>query len=73
MKLQLTRDVSRKECPWLSRKFKKGETVHLFQGYTYGVISDAGTACTLESDGAAPFFELPTAALSAGDDAGGKS
>lgn len=57
---QLTRRVSKKECPWLDRAFRKGEIVHEYRGFTYGCIG-AGVACSF--DGGNPFFELPRDAL----------
>lgn len=57
---KLLRRVTKKECPWLDRSFKKGEVVHEFTGHTYGCIG-AGIACSL--DGNNPFFELPINAL----------
>lgn len=55
---QLTRDVTKKECPWLDRDFKKGEVVFEYLDYTYGVIGPDGRAFT-EVIGETPFFELP--------------
>ncbi len=52
------RDVTQKECPWLSRDFKKGEVVFEYLNYTYGVISPNGKAFT-EVIEETPFFELP--------------
>lgn len=60
MQYELTRRVTKKECPWLDRAMKKGEVVHRYSGATYGCIG-AGIACSL--DGGNPFFELPTDAL----------
>lgn len=57
---QLVRRVTKKECPWLNRPFRKGEVVHEFTDCTYGCIGD-GIACSL--DGNTPFFELPRDAL----------
>lgn len=65
VKFRLTRDVKRRECPWLDRTFKKGEIVHEFTGTTYGAIG-AGIPCSL--DGGHPFFELPRGALQRIDD-----
>lgn len=62
MKFVLTRNVTKKECPWLDKGFKKGDEVYRYDGPTYGVISFGGIACTLE-DGKIPFFELPTDAI----------
>ena len=61
MRYELTRDVSRKECPWLDRDLKKGELVSRYEGVTYGCIG-AGIACSW--DGKNPFFEVPRDALS---------
>ena len=59
--LRLTRRVTKKECPWLSRPFRKGEIVYRYDGCTYGCIA-SGIACT-ERDGKTPFFELPQDAV----------
>ena len=60
MKFELTRFVSKKECPWLDRPMDKGEIVHRYDGVTYGCIGD-GIACS--KDGKEPFFELPRNAV----------
>jgi hypothetical protein len=59
-KLILTRDVSKKECSWLGKTFKTGDIVNLYEGFTYGCVSDDGEACTLDGE---TFFELPKDAL----------
>lgn len=61
MKFILTRTVTTKECNWLSRGYSKGTVVFAYSGYTYGCISDNGTAVSLDGD--VPFFELPIDAL----------
>ena len=53
----LTRDVSKKECPWLDNDLKRGSTVYTYDGCTYGVISPSGMAVSF--DGNTPFFEIP--------------
>lgn len=58
----LIRNVTKKECGWLSRTFKKGEIVYEYSGATYGCISLHGTAFTLV-EGETPFFELPNNAV----------
>jgi hypothetical protein len=58
----LTRNVTKKECPWLDRPFKKNETVFEYTGCTYGCISWNGTAFT-EKENETPFFELPNDAV----------
>ena len=60
-KLMLTRDVTREECPWLSRDIKEGEDVFMYQGYTYGCIAEGVAVCEVE--GELPFFELPSDSL----------
>lgn len=60
-KLILTRNVTNKECPWLSKPYKKGTIVYKFYGCTYGCIAD-GIACSEEKD-ENPFFELPENAV----------
>ncbi len=58
-KFILTRIVTQKECSWLERDFLKGEIVYSCSNCTYGCISPGGVACTLDSSGDYPFFELP--------------
>jgi len=58
MKFILTRDVTRDECSWLYRNFKKGDIVYYYSGFTYGSCSSAGLPFTIE-DCETPFFELP--------------
>ena len=62
-RITLKRDVTREECDWLDRDFKKGEEVYLFYGATYGCISGDGKACTLSASGETPFFEIPNDAI----------
>ena len=62
MKLILTRDVSRLECPWLDADMVKGQSVWTYEGCTYGCVSDNGRAVSI-IDGKTPFFELPREAL----------
>ena len=61
-RFQLTRDVTRKECSWLDRDYKKGEIVFEYPLYTYVSLSNEGIACS-DRDSASPFFELPKNAL----------
>lgn len=58
MELELTRNVSKKECPWLNKEFKSGDKVYKYTDHTYGCISHSGIACC-EIEGETPFFELP--------------
>ena len=60
-KYKLIRDITKKECPWLDRTFKKDEIVYKYTGYTYGCISE-GLAVS-EKLNETPFFELTYAAL----------
>lgn len=60
MPLELTRDVTMKECLWLDRDFRKGEKLERYTGPTYGVIGD-GVACRVP--GREIFFEFPRDAL----------
>lgn len=55
---KLTRDLSKKECPWLGKELKKGLTVFQYDGYTYGCVTDSGIAVT-DKPGILPFFEVP--------------
>lgn len=59
---RLTRNVTKKECEWLDRNFKKGEVVYTYHGHVYGCISSDGSPFTLV-DGQEPFFELPDDAV----------
>jgi hypothetical protein len=54
--LKLTRDVTKKECPWLDDDLKAGQTCYLFRGCTYGCIAN-GVAVTLP--GSDEFMEIP--------------
>lgn len=58
----LSRDVTTEECHWLTRDFKKGETVYEYYGHTYGCIGPGGIPVSEEPD-TNPFFELPSDAL----------
>lgn len=62
IKYVLLRDVTKAECDWLDREFKKGETVYKYSGATYGCISWGGVACC-EQPNSTPFFEMPNDAL----------
>lgn len=59
--LILKRDVTMRECSWLDRPLRMGETVYKYDGYTYGCIG-SGIAVTFE-EGKTPFFEVPRDAL----------
>ena len=63
MKFRLNRDVTKEECHWLDRDFKKDEEVYEFYGCTYGCIGNTGTACSLKEGYKEEFFELPENAL----------
>lgn len=60
--MKVNRDVTPEECFWLDETVKEGTSVFLYDGYTYGCITDQGTAITLVK-GQTPFFELPNDAL----------
>lgn len=62
MKLKLMRKVTKQECRWLKRDYKKWEILYSYSGCTNGCISPNGIACTEEKD-KEPFFEIPGAAL----------
>lgn len=61
-KFRVSRNVSREECHWLDEDVPEGTTVYLYSGPTYGCVSGAGMAVSLEQD-QTPFFELPRTAL----------
>lgn len=61
-KFKLTRDVTKKECPWLDRDYKKGEELFEYAGHTYGCISPNGIACS-DKDQESPFYEIPKDSL----------
>jgi hypothetical protein len=61
-KFRITRDVTPDECSWLEGTLERGKELHEYIGYTYGVVSPAGVACSLNS-GETPFFEVPITAL----------
>ena len=60
-KVTVGRDVTQNECSWLERDYKKGETLYLYFGATYGCIG-SGRAVS-EQEGETPFFEFPRDAL----------
>lgn len=62
MKLTLTRDITKEECSWLDRDYKKGEEVYDYHGCVYGCVGFDGLAVT-EVEDQTPFFELPKEAL----------
>jgi hypothetical protein len=55
---RLTRDVTKHECPWLYRDYKKGEIVFEYPLYIQGNITNEGIACS-DRDWESPYFELP--------------
>ncbi len=55
---QLIRDVTTGECPWLDRKWTKGNILYEFTGPTYGCLTRIGGAFC-EEKGGSIFFELP--------------
>lgn len=57
MKIITTREITRKECPWLEANIVKGTILYKYNGYTYGVIGN-GRAVSVEKD-VTPFFEIP--------------
>jgi len=57
----ISRDLSQEEN-YSGRAIKKGETVYLYRGCTYGCISRDGEAVTFKPD-ITPFFEVPADAL----------
>lgn len=61
-RFKLIRDVSKKECPWLEKDYKKDDVVFYYSGYTYGCISYMGVPCSDKLD-EGPFFEMPENSL----------
>ena len=66
--LIVTRDVDKAECHWLTSVNEEGfiaagTTVYRCVKPTYGAVRDM--ACTFDSDGGYPFFELPFDAIKA--------
>lgn len=61
MSHRLLRDVKMSECHWLPRDLRKGETVSLYQGHTYGCISPGGVAVNVANHQG--FTEIPMDAL----------
>lgn len=57
MRIELTRDVTRAECPWLEADLPRGTVLRYFDGCTYGCISNRGIPAS--QDGNYPFFEIP--------------
>jgi len=58
---KVTKDVTKEDYPWLDRDFQEGEIIFLYEGHTYGCITEEGIAMSL--DGKEPFFEFPKEAL----------
>lgn len=58
MEYILIRNVTKKECSWLKRTYKKGEIVYRYNKCTYGCIGPYGIAFS-EVPNKEPFFELP--------------
>lgn len=54
--IMLTRDLTKADG--LDQDRKEGERLYLYNGPTYGCISDSGIACS-EIRGKHPFFEVP--------------
>jgi len=44
MEYKLTRNVTKEECDWLDRDYKKGETLFAYNGCTYGCVSHDGNS-----------------------------
>lgn len=63
MKMFLTRNVTKLECPWLDQDMAKGTSVWTYEGPTYGCVSGNGRAVSAVM-GENPFFEIPRDALS---------
>ena len=55
----LNRDVTKKECSWLSDDLKNGKVVYRFYGTTYGCIGPNGVAVS-DKNGEGPFYEVPS-------------
>ena len=62
IEIQLTREVTRTECHWLTEDIPAGEIFWTFDGETYGCISPTGIAVSRELD-EYPFFEIPRTAI----------
>jgi len=60
--MKVIRDITKKECSWLDRDIKKGETVYKYWGHTYGCISPNGVAIVFVK-GETPFYEVPKDAV----------
>lgn len=65
-KLQITRDVTKSECPWLDADVPAGSVVYSYTGATYGCVGPDGLAVTLEPD-TTPFFQVPRDAIKPAD------
>ena len=62
-KFILTRTVTKNECKWLDKDVEKDEVIYECIEHDYGCVGPTGTACTYESNGGYPFFELPKDSL----------
>lgn len=61
--VELTRNVTVAEYPWLLEDYEPGKKLRPFDGPTYGVISSQGAATQELDDCNAPFFEIPRSAI----------
>lgn len=61
-KLQILREITQDECPWLDVTLPKGLEVYRYFGNTHGIIGPAGVAVTLKPD-ESPYFEVPLTAI----------
>lgn len=61
--VELTRDVTAAECPWLTQDLPRGQVLRVFTGYTYGSISAKGVAVQDSNHPNGAFVEVPADAL----------
>jgi len=58
----LNRDVTTKECSWLSKDLPKGKAVYEYNGYTYNCIGKNGVAVSDEPE-KTPFYKVPRSSV----------
>jgi len=66
-RLELVRNITRRECPWLRRDMPAGTIVFEYRGPTYG-LKEYEELIFVSHDGGTPFFQLPLDGLVQTDD-----
>jgi len=58
----MLRTLTKEECPWLDKTLPESMAVFEFVGDTFGVITEAGIAVSLEPN-SYPFYQVPFSAV----------